>query len=296
MNVNGKDLRGKTVQVAIVLDRSGSMEECRDETVSGFNEYVAETRKTARQEGLNARVTLVTFNDEVTPVYWSAPLDRLQPIDHASYVPGGTTAMLDAVGTTIDRLVGDEPDAEGHALVCIISDGLENASSEYTAPAIAKRIHHLQATGRWTFTYLGSNQDLAKVSADLGMPETNVAAYSSTPAGTHRAWEAHREGSSQRLRDIAVGAESRGFYAEDGVADLTGNDEEGNQPSRKQNLRRPATMRRSTAICASALPVSVSTRRGARTASTRHATAVLPASAGLVTTSTSEPIFAPAAL
>lgn len=225
MNLNGKDLRGKAVQVAIVLDRSGSMEECRAETISGFNEYAAEIRRTARLEGLNARVTLVTFNSEVTPVYWSAPLDRLQPIDHSSYVPGGMTAMLDAVGTTIDRLAGDEPDSkDGHTLVCIISDGLENASREYTAPAVAQRIRRLQETGRWTFTYLGSNQDLAKVSADLGVPQTNVAAYAATPAGTRRAWDAHRERSRQRLHDIAAGAESPGFYSEDGIANLTGED------------------------------------------------------------------------
>lgn len=230
MSVNGTELRGKSVQVAIVLDRSGSMEECRDETISGFNEYVAEIRRTARQEGLNARVSLVTFNDEVTPVYWFAPVDRLQPIDHTSYVPGGTTAMLDAVGTTIARLIGQESDAEGHVLVCIISDGLENASREYTASAIAKRVRDLQATGRWTFTYLGSNQDLAKASANLGVPETNMAAYSSTPAGTRQAWEAHRQRSSVRLHEIAAGSQSRGFYAEDGVADLTGDEKEGSQP------------------------------------------------------------------
>lgn len=230
MSVNGTALRGKTVQVAIVLDRSGSMEGCRDETISGFNEYVAEIRVTARQEGLNARVSLITFNGEVTPVYWSAPLDRLQPIDHNSYVPGGMAAMLDAVGTTIAHLVQQEADAEGHALVCIISDGLENASREYTSAAIAKRVHDLQATSRWTFTYLGSNQDLAKVSADLGVPQTNMAAYSSTPAGTRRAWDAHRRRSSQRLHDIAAGAQSRGFYAEDGVTDLTGDEQEDSQP------------------------------------------------------------------
>ncbi len=229
MNVNGTELRGKSVEVAIVLDRSGSMESCREATISGFNEYVAEIRRTARQEGLNARVSLVTFNGEVTPVYWSAPLDRLQPIDHASYVPGGMTAMLDAVGATIAQLTAHGGDPETHALVCIISDGLENASREYTSPVIAKRVRELQATGRWTFTYLGSNQDLAKVSADLGMPEANMAAYSSTPAGTRRAWEAHRRGSSQRLHDIAAGAESGGFYAEDGVADLRGDGDEGSE-------------------------------------------------------------------
>ncbi len=225
MKVDSAD-RVESVQVAIVLDRSGSMEECREATISGFNEYVKEIRKTAREEGLNARVTLMTFNQEVTPVYFSAPLDRLQPIDERNYQPGGSTAMLDAVGETLDRLTKIEHHGKMRAMVCIISDGLENASRRYTRADVAERIQQLQGTDRWTFTYLGSNQDLTKVAADLGVPEANVARYASTAEGTRRAWQVHSARSRDRLHDLARGVESRGFYAEEGIADLTGEEEE----------------------------------------------------------------------
>jgi len=190
----------RTAHVAIVLDRSGSMESCRDATIGGFNEYAQQIRATAA-DTLDARLTLTVFNHEIRMPLFEEPLDTLRPLSRATYVPHGTTAMLDAVGRTIDRLERRcAHDRDVTFLVCVISDGYENASREYSYADIAEWIQRLTATERWTFTYLGSNQDLSKVSADLHIPQGNIAGYDA--ACTPSAWRRHTRATERHLRGI----------------------------------------------------------------------------------------------
>lgn len=145
------------------------------------------------------------------------PLGRAYPLSRKTYVPDGMTAMLDAVGGTIDRLEcrGKGID-EASVLVCVISDGYENASHRYGYPDVAERIQRLTETGWWTFTYLGSNQDLSQVSAALHIPQGNTASYQATPSGSEAAWSRHGSATGRRLR--AVRQETRtaaDFYADE---------------------------------------------------------------------------------
>jgi uncharacterized protein YegL len=207
----------KLAHVAIVLDRSGSMESCRDQTISGFNEYAQGIRKTAKKAGLDARLTLTVFNGEVRTPLFEAPLDRLRPMSRKYYVPDGSTAMLDAVGQTIDRLEreGSQID-EASVLVCIISDGQENSSTDYTYASVAERIQRLSASERWTFSYLGSNQDLSVVSEHLSIPMANTSSYSSTGDGTSDAWKRQSRATSRRMEGVSTGkSASQDFYGEE---------------------------------------------------------------------------------
>lgn len=210
------------VHVALVLDRSGSMESCRDVTISGFNEYIQGIRETAEREELEVRVTLTTFNHRVRVRYVDASLPRLKPLSRATYKPDGMTAMLDAVGETIERLSSTV--LTGSFLVCVISDGLENASERYSYQDIAERIQRLGADGRWTFTYLGANQDLSQMSRDLGIDQGNIAAYQASPAGTAAAWRRQRERSAVHLHSRARDMPPAPFYQDDesDVADHDG--------------------------------------------------------------------------
>jgi uncharacterized protein YegL len=207
----------KETHVAILLDRSGSMESCRDATISGFNEYVEHIRKTASEEGLDARITLTVFNHDVLVKHFAAPLAKLHRINRQTYVPDGNTAMLDAVGTTIDMLREDvKPSDDTTFLVCIVSDGYENASRRFGWADIAERIQRLTATDRWTFTYLGSNQDLSVVARELSIPAANTATYNASPEGTSHAWTRHSEASMRRMHQAAEGVSaSQAFYEEE---------------------------------------------------------------------------------
>jgi uncharacterized protein YegL len=203
--------------VAIVLDRSGSMESCRDETISGFNEYAQDIRKTAQTAGLDARLTLTVFNGELRMPLFEAPLERLHPMSRKYYVPNGSTAMLDAVGQTIDRLEREGSRIhEASVLVCIISDGQENSSTDYTYASVAERIQHLSATERWTFTYLGSNQDLSAVSDSLSISMANTSSYAASREGTTDAWKRHSRATRRRMEGVRMGTgSSRDFYADE---------------------------------------------------------------------------------
>jgi uncharacterized protein YegL len=210
-------MQHRVAHVAIVLDRSGSMESCRDETIEGFNEYAQQIRATAAKEELQVRLTLTVFNGEIRMPLFEQPLTRLHRMTRKYYVPDGSTAMLDAVGHTIDRLEREGTNiAEASVLVCIISDGHENASHDYSYADIAKRIGRLTATERWTFTYLGANQDLSHVSEQLNIPFANTTVYSATRAGTSDAWQRQSRATSRRMRGVQAGeSASLDFYAEE---------------------------------------------------------------------------------
>jgi hypothetical protein len=148
---------------------------------------------------------------------FQAPSQRLHPLSRKYYVPDGSTAMLDAVGQTIDRLEreGSQID-EASVLVCVISDGQENSSTDYNYESVAERIQRLTATERWTFTYLGSNQDLSIVSEYLSIPMANMTSYASTAEGTADAWTRQRRATRRRMEGVSTGkSASQEFYAEE---------------------------------------------------------------------------------
>jgi uncharacterized protein YegL len=213
---NGKEPVQRT-HVAFVLDESGSMQSIRGETIDAFNQQVVAIRETT--EGQEATVSLVKFNTIVPdPVYWTQPVERMQEIDREVYRPNGMTAMLDAIGLTVDRLVSlpDAEDENTSFLVVIISDGQENNSKRFSSADIAERIQRLDATDRWTFTYLGANQDLAQVQRDLRIPAANTSAFEATAQGIAYASGRQDRGTRAFMRDRAQGKKSKkDFYLDD---------------------------------------------------------------------------------
>lgn len=170
--------------VTIVLDRSGSMDAMRREAVDMFNDQVKVINENAGK--IETRVSLVTFNDMVSkPEIWLAAPGELKPLTIAQYEPHSGTAMYDAVGMTIDKLleVDDASDDSVAFLMIILSDGMENSSKKFTANDILEKVQKCEATGRWTFTYIGANQNLAELSKHIGIKESNMALFQATGDG-----------------------------------------------------------------------------------------------------------------
>ena len=173
-------------EIAFVLDRSGSMESCREATIGGFNSFLQEQQKT---EGL-ARLTLILFNDEYLVPIDALPVAEILPLSSDSYVPRGSTALLDAIGRTIDELGArlaalSEKDRPLQVIVAILTDGLENSSQDYTWQQIADVIKQQSEQYRWTFLFLGANQDAIATAAQMNIKATNAAAYVADAAGLH---------------------------------------------------------------------------------------------------------------
>ncbi len=173
-------------EIAFVLDRSGSMGSCREAAMSGFNLFLHEQQQT---EGL-AKLTLVLFDDEYLVPIDGLPVAEILPLNDDSYVPRGSTALLDAIGQTIDdfgaRLAAlPEQDRPGQVIVAILTDGLENSSQTYTWQQIARVIKEQTEQYRWTFLFLGANQDAIATAAQMNIAAANAAAYVADAAGLH---------------------------------------------------------------------------------------------------------------
>ncbi|MGH8091931.1 MAG: vWA domain-containing protein [Chthoniobacterales bacterium] len=171
-------------EIAFVLDRSGSMESCREAAIEGFNCFLQEQQTS---EGL-AKITLVLFDDEYLVPINALPAAEVLPLNNESYLPRGSTALLDAIGRTIDDLGArlaalPEQDRPGQVIVAILTDGLENSSQSYTWQKIARAIKHQTEQYRWTFLFLGANQDAIATAAQMNIAASNAANYVADAAG-----------------------------------------------------------------------------------------------------------------
>lgn len=148
-----------------LLDRSGSMEICRDDTIGGFNSFVKD------QQALGGRMTVVQFDHEIVEIYTDMPLDKVDPLTHQTYTPRGSTALLDAIGTTIKK-----HDARTDVVFIIQTDGHENGSTKYTRSHIKDLVEQKTKDG-WVFMYLGANQDAFAEAGGIGLNAQNTFNY-----------------------------------------------------------------------------------------------------------------------
>lgn len=140
-----------------LLDRSGSMEACWDDTIGGYNALVKE------QSAFGGTMTLVQFDHEYTVTYKQSPIGEVVPLTRETYKPRGSTALLDAIGRTIKTW--ESPDAP---TVIILTDGQENSSTKYTKAHI-KDLIEAKTNDGWTFMYLGANQDAFAEAGSMGI-------------------------------------------------------------------------------------------------------------------------------
>lgn len=216
-------IKPKDNHTIIILDKSGSMETCREATISGFNEQLQTAKDSP--ENLKIQLTLVTFNDNVTvEKFCESPKDATE-LNLDTYMPGGCTAMYDAIGQTLKRFENEvKDDGKTNYLVVIMSDGMENASKHFKQSDIAEKLQKLQATNRWTFSYMGANQDLSKVSKELNIPVGNMMAFDSNQAGVRRGLQHTNSRMGCYYASASAGAvmDNSNFYGNSGdITDLT---------------------------------------------------------------------------
>lgn len=203
------------VLVAMVLDKSGSMGAIKGATVEGFNHQLQTLRDTSPQGG-DTKTMLTVFDGEVE-VGDLTRLSEMKDLTDKTYCPGGVTAMYDAVGKTIEKIRSEVTDHEDQSyLVVVVSDGMENASREFDGGEIASMVKELQDTGRWTFAYLGANQDLTQVRKSTGMLVNNMASFDATDEGMRRAMYATASATGNYMSARAKNVmRSASFYSGD---------------------------------------------------------------------------------
>ena len=172
--------------ITVILDCSGSMDLIKSSTIEGFNTFLL----AHQAEGTNVRITLVKFNHEYTLAFEEKKIKKKYFLNEANFVPNGTTALLDAIGSTIKSV---DSRIEKHAvkpgvIIAIITDGHENSSRFYTQNDIKKTIKKRSDKNNWNFMYLGANQDAIFEGNRLGISSDYSHNFKASKVGVERAF------------------------------------------------------------------------------------------------------------
>ncbi len=164
-------------ELVFILDRSGSMGGLESDTIGGFNSMLA---KQKTEEG-EANVTTVLFDDQVEIIHDRFPIAAVKPLTDEDYFVRGSTALLDAVGSTVKKIENVQKrlpkDLQAEKVIFVITtDGQENSSSEYTVKMVKKMIAAHQEQG-WQFIFMGANMDAVSEAEKLGISGKHAVSY-----------------------------------------------------------------------------------------------------------------------
>lgn len=173
------------VEIAVIMDESGSMESIKSDAIGGFNSFLA-GQKSA--EG-DAKLTLAFFDHHYRLIYDGKDIKEVEPINNEIYKPNGWTALLDAVGNTIDNILirqAETPEEERpeRTICVIITDGHENRSTKFSREELNKRIKISKGLLNWEFLFLGANIDSFSEASSLGISSDRTATFHASGAGT----------------------------------------------------------------------------------------------------------------
>ena len=184
-------MKKNLTEIVFILDRSGSMAGLEDDTIGGFNSMI---RKQKMEAG-EAYISTILFDNVSEVIHDRLDIQKIQPMTRKDYYVRGCTALLDAVGKAIHHIgnvhkYAREEDRPEKTLFVITTDGMENASREYTYERVRKMIEHEKEKYGWEFLFLGANIDAAKEAARFGIREDRAANYHADKKGTAVIYEA----------------------------------------------------------------------------------------------------------
>jgi uncharacterized protein YegL len=199
-------------EIVVVMDKSGSMAGTMDDAIGGFNQFVEDQKK----EKGEANLTLILFDTDYSVVYAGKPIQAVEPLTPETYIPGGMTALLDAVGKAVTstgkRLADMAEEVRPEKVICvIITDGAENSSHEHSQEAVTKMVKHQEEKYDWGFVYLGANVDVFAEAGRLGIQPKMAAMYAQNAVGTRaaskgmgQAVSSYRGGGKEALMDCNI--------------------------------------------------------------------------------------------
>jgi len=171
------------------------MQSVRDATISGINEQIQSMVKASeKHDDQEFFLTLVTFScpDDIRTVFKNKNVNDVIELTENDYAPDGSTALNDAICNSIEELrasvSADLLNKDNKVVVSVFTDGWENSSQRFSHDHTAGLIKELQGTDQWTFSYIGANQDVYKISKSYNIPASNSMRYSSSVIGTQSAF------------------------------------------------------------------------------------------------------------
>lgn len=183
-----ENVKNNVTEMVFILDKSGSMAGMEADTVGGFNSMI---EKQKREEG-RAYVTTVLFSNNSEMLHDRLELSEVAALTERDYCVGGCTALLDAIGGTIrhieeiHRYIRPE-DVPAHTVFVITTDGMENASHEYSDRAVKKMIEQKKEEG-WEFLFLAANIDAVSTAERFGITRDRAVNYKCDSTGTQKVY------------------------------------------------------------------------------------------------------------
>jgi uncharacterized protein YegL len=178
-------MKNNITELVCILDRSGSMSGLESDTIGGFNALIEKQKK----EDGTCYVSTVLFDTECAVLHDRVPIDEIKPMTADDYVPGGCTALLDAIGGAIHHIgnvhkYARPEDVPEHTIFVITTDGLENASKRYGSTKVKKMIEHEKEKYGWEFIFLAANIDAVETAEHIGISRNRAANYRADGMGT----------------------------------------------------------------------------------------------------------------
>lgn len=172
-------------ELVFILDKSGSMHGLEQDTIGGFNSML---QKQKELDG-ECRITTVLFDNRYELLHDRIDIRAVSPMTEKEYQVGGTTALLDAIGRTVQKLVSVQKNTAkeyraDRVLFVIITDGQENASQEYSSDKVKGLIQLEKEKYGWEFVFLGANIDAVETAGRLGISRDRAVDYVPDGAGT----------------------------------------------------------------------------------------------------------------
>ena len=171
-------------ELVFILDRSGSMAGLEEDTIGGFNAMI---EKQNALEG-ECYVTTVLFDHEITTLHDRKKLSEIAPLTDRDYTVRGCTALIDAIGSTVTKIssiqkYARKEDVPATTMFVITTDGLENASKEFSSDAVKRMIEDKKKLG-WEFLFIGANIDAVETAKHFGISEDRAVNYHADKRGT----------------------------------------------------------------------------------------------------------------
>lgn len=164
--------QNENLDLIFLMDRSGSMGGSESDTIGGFNSFI----QREKDKDLNTRVTTILFDDHYEVLYKRKAIGEVAELTKNEYWVRGCTALLDAIGKTINTL---DKEIDNKVLFVIMTDGLENSSREFSK----EQIRNLINNHNWEFIYIGADIDSYSEAGNIGIRRTHVANYKKSRRG-----------------------------------------------------------------------------------------------------------------
>ena len=171
-------------EIVFILDRSGSMSGLEGDTIGGYNSFLEKQQKQKSE----ARITTVLFDDKYELLHDRIDLQGVSKITEQDYFVRGSTALLDAIGKSIQKITNalknSKPEYRAENVIFVITtDGMENASREYSYDKIKKMVEQKKSEHGWEFIFLGANIDAIETAGRFGIAPGRAQNYHADEEG-----------------------------------------------------------------------------------------------------------------